>query len=81
MWLRRTLGDTNVSLFSATGFAGAWQSFCSASELNGQAGILVSVFPPLPFQPGLYLTATLWQDNARSYGTAIFYCSAEDPNG
>ncbi len=75
-----TFGETNYPLFNPSGFAGAWQSFCAYRQLNGQDGVLVSVFPAIGFPYGLYLSVTVWQEGARYYGTPVFYCGADDPN-
>jgi hypothetical protein len=75
-----TLNDVSYSFYSEAGFNGALQYFCGARELNGQQGVLISVVGPVPFDAELALTLTLWHNNARDYGAAVFYCSAEDPN-
>lgn len=68
-----TLADTNHTLFTPTGFAGALQTFCGVRQLNGQNGVLISIFPPQGFEPGLYLSLTVWQQGARYYGTPVLY--------
>jgi len=47
--------------------------FCGAREFQGQKGILFSAFFPQPIPSGLALSATIYQEHARGYGTPVFY--------
>jgi hypothetical protein len=75
-----TLGEFNAPLFSPTGFLGAWATACAPRQLNGQNGVLISIFPGAPFPTGLYVSLTVWHEGARRYGTPVFFCSVDNPN-
>jgi hypothetical protein len=47
--------------------------FCAPREFHGQQGVLFSVFSPQPFPTGLILTATVYQEHARAYGSPVLY--------
>ena len=68
-----TLSETN---FAVPGLS----VFCAPRVHQGRKGLLFSVFPPQPFPTGLILSATVWQENARSYGPPVFFCPDETPN-
>jgi hypothetical protein len=64
-----TLNESNFAVAGAT-------VFCGARVLNGQNGVLVSVFFPQQIEnvgSGLVLTANVYQQGATRYGAPIHY--------
>jgi hypothetical protein len=47
--------------------------FCAPRSFNGQNGILVSLFFPQPMPTGFFVSATVHQDHANTYGSPVFY--------